>query len=155
MFSYISNVNQSFFTFYSKVFQFEEVMYHNKSSYLCNIATPAKFIHFSFLLESTLFSLQFFFFSSLLFLGKLLVTFPKILCCRWFYTMVLSIRNIQMLYTHSFAVFAAICRSYFKNRGKHLVVTKKGTFLLQKSEKNTPNLTSTYVHSFFTIVLIF
>lgn len=86
-----------FLTFYSEVFQFEKVLYHNKSSYLCNIATPAKFMHLSFLLESTLFLVQFFFFSCLLFFGKLLVTVPKILCCRWFYTMALSIRNIQML----------------------------------------------------------
>ena len=52
-----------FFTICSKVFQFEEAMLHNKSSYLCNIA-PAEFIRFGFPLGSTLLILVFFLFMS-------------------------------------------------------------------------------------------
>ena len=48
-----------FFTICSKVFQFEEAMLHNKSSYLFNI-TPAEFIRFGFPLGSTLLLLVFF-----------------------------------------------------------------------------------------------
>ena len=42
-------------------------------------------------------------------------------------------------------------RSYFRNDPKD---TKKGTFSLKIFQMGTPNVTSIYVHSFFTIILI-
>ena len=46
-----------------------------------------------------------------------------------------------------------VTRGYFRNWGQHPEDTKKGTFSLQKVERDTPNLTSPNVHSQFTIVL--
>ena len=44
-------------------------------------------------------------------------------------------------------------RDYFRNWGLRQEDTKKGHFHNKKVKKGTPNLTSPYVHSFFTTVM--
>ena len=45
-------------------------------------------------------------------------------------------------------------RGYFRMQGQHLEYTKRALFHYKKIKKGTPNLTSPYDHSLFTIVLI-